>query len=261
MGNYKFKLKEQRTTLKPKDVDQALIKRLEAQYGPVDMVNDFFSGDLKTYFKTDSVNPETGAISHRIIKLASFGESLQRLHLALEALKSLAATPEGKTDKKVIETLVKVREAFNGFRTYLRKYYPDQYEAVKSQLDEMSTIGTGASFTSGTEGENYATPKAFSKYKYKIKNQKPLNEAEFNVDTFVKDLNIPNPKLSEWVRKRIEAFSTLERQLNLLVPMLQQAKKETIKQYSQNPNFKVIYGTDLAEEYLDDIIELFKNTQ
>lgn len=261
MGKYKFKLKEEPSTLKPKDVDPALIKRLEAQYGPVDMVNDFFSSDLKTYFKTDSINPETGSIGHKIIKLASFAESLQRLHLTLEALKALAATPEGKTDKKVIETLVKVREAFNGFRTYLRKYYPDQYEAIKNQLDEISTTGGGATFTSGTEGENYATPKAFSKYKYKMKKPKQLNEAEFNVDSFIKDLNITNPNLVKWITERIGAFDTLERQLNLLVPMLQQAKKETIKQYTQRPSFAVIYGTDLAEEYLNDIIELFKRPE
>ena len=302
MGNYKFKLKEQRTTLKPKDVDQALIKRLEAQYGPVDIVNDFFSSDLKTYFKTSSVNPETGSISHQIIKLASFGESLQKLHSTLEALKALAATPEGKTDKKVIETLVKVREAFNGFRTYLRKYYPDQYEVVKNQLDEISTTGGGAGqagFTSGTEGENYATPYAFKKkkikegpgatfgpgpaagpegvkdnvyvknFKYTLVNKKALNKAAkgievkqlWEVDFNINDLNITNPQLKTWIQERIEAFNTLERQLNILVPLLQQAKKETIKQYSQNPSFNVIYGTDLAEEYLTDIIELFKQPE
>jgi hypothetical protein len=302
MGNYKFKLKEQRTTLKPKDVDPALIKRLEAQYGPVDIVNDFFSSDLKTYFKTSSVNPETGSISHQIIKLASFGESLQKLHSTLEALKALAATPEGKTDKKVIETLVKVREAFNGFRTYLRKYYPDQYEAVKNQLEEISTTGGGAGqagFTSGTEGENYATPYAFKKkkikegpgatfgpgpaagpegvkdnvyvknFKYTLVNKKALNKAAkgievkqlWEVDFNINDLNITNPQLKTWIQERIEAFNTLERQLNILVPLLQQAKKETIKQYSQNPSFNVIYGTDLAEEYLTDIIELFKQPE
>jgi hypothetical protein len=49
MGKYKFKLSEvDRKVLKPKDVDPALIKRIEAQYGPVDMINDFFSSDLKT---------------------------------------------------------------------------------------------------------------------------------------------------------------------------------------------------------------------
>jgi hypothetical protein len=126
MGNFKYKISEARETLKPKDVDPALLKRLEAQYGPVDMENDFFSSDLKTYFKAEDVNTETGSVSSKIIKLASFGESLQKLYNTLEALKALSLTPEGRNDKKVIETLVKVREAFNGFRTYLRKYYPDQ---------------------------------------------------------------------------------------------------------------------------------------
>lgn len=260
MGKFKYKLSEAGGILKPKDVDPALIKRLEAQYGPVDMEHDFFSDNLKTYFKTTYVNPETGAVDSKIIKLASFGESLEKLYSTLEALKALAATPEGKVDKKVIDTLVRVRDAFNGFRTYLRKYYPDQYEAIKNQLDEISTVGGGAGqagFTSGTEGENYATPKAF---KYKIKKQQ-LKEADFNVDSFIKDLNIPNPALSEWIKKRVEAFDTLERQLNQLVPLLQQAKKETVKNYTQKPSFAVIYGTDLAQEYLNDIIELFKRPQ
>jgi len=317
MGNFKYKLKEERETLKPKDVDPALIDRLEKQYGPVDMENDFFSSDLKTYFKTDSINKETGSIGHKIIKLASFGESLQKLYSTLEALKSLVATPEGKNDKKLIDTLIKVRDAFNGFRTYLRKYYPDQYDVIKNQLDEMSATGTGASFTSGTEGENYATPKAFGKvpkknysaysqvgfkpvkegpgatvgpgpaagpegvtnntyvknFKYKLVDKKALNkaakgievkqlwEADFDVNQLVKDLNITNPAMVDWIAKRVGAFDILERQLNQLVPLLQQAKKETIKQYSQKPSFGVIYGTDLAEEYLQDIIELFKQPE
>jgi hypothetical protein len=96
MGNFKYKLKEQRQILKPGDVDSALIKRLEAQYGPVDMEHDFFSNDLKTYFKASNVNPETGAVTHEIIKLASFGESLQNIHKALKSIQSLALTPEGK---------------------------------------------------------------------------------------------------------------------------------------------------------------------
>jgi hypothetical protein len=302
MGNFKYKISEARETLKPKDVDPALLKRLEAQYGPVDIENDFFSSDLKTYFKATSVDPETGSVNSKIIKLASFGESLQKLYNTLEALKALSLTPEGRNDKKVIETLVKVREAFNGFRTYLRKYYPDQYDAIKSQLDEMSATGTGASFTSGTEGENYATKYAFKKkikegpgatvgpgpaagpegvtnntyvksFKYKLVDKKALNkaakgievkqlwEADFDINQLVKDLNITNPAMVEWISKRVAAFDTLERQLNQLIPLLQQAKKETIKQYSQKPSFGVIYGTDLAEEYLQDIIELFKQPE
>ena len=60
MGKFKFKLKEERQTLKPKDVDPALLTRLEKQYGPVNMEYDFFDKDLKTYFKTDKINDETG---------------------------------------------------------------------------------------------------------------------------------------------------------------------------------------------------------
>ena len=310
MGNYKFKLKEQRTTLKPKDVDPALIKRLEAQYGPVDIVNDFFSSDLKTYFKTSSVNPETGSISHQIIKLASFGESLQKLHSTLEALKALAATPEGKNDKKVIETLVKVREAFNGFRTYLRKYYPDQYEVIKSQLDEISSISSTSGFTSGGEGENHTGPSprkstygAYTQagykkvnegpgatlgpgpaagsegvkdnvyvrdFKYKLVNKKALNKAakgievkqlweETDVETFLQDANINKDSNKKFIGSRLLAFDTIERQLNELIPLMQQAKHKTMDYYKQNPDsFSVVYGTDLAQEYLNDLIELFK---
>ena len=44
MANFKYKLKkESKGVVKPNDVDPALIKRLEDQYGPVDMKNDFFS--------------------------------------------------------------------------------------------------------------------------------------------------------------------------------------------------------------------------
>ena len=298
MDNFKYKLREASSTLKPKDVDPALLKRLEIQYGPVDIENDFFSDDLKTYFKTINVDKNTGSVNHKIIKLASFGESLQKLFSAVEALKALSLTPEGKTDKKVIETLIKTREAFNGFRTYLRKYYPDQYEAIKNQLDEISGVGGGAGqagFTSGTEGENYATKYAFKKkvnegpgatlgpgpkagpegvtnntyvknFKYTLVNKKALNkaakgievkqlwEADFNID----DLNIPNPQLKSWIEERISVFNDIERQLNVLVGQLQQAKQETIRQYSQNPSFNVIYGTDMAKEYLNDLIELFK---
>jgi hypothetical protein len=159
MGKYKFKLSEvDGKVLKPKDVDPALIKRIEIQYGPVDMVNDFFSSDLKTYFKTDSVNPETGSISHELIQLASFTESFSKLYSTIQAFKNLLTSPEGKNDKVVNDTLVKLKDLFNAYRTYLRKYYPDQYEAVKSQLDEISSTASNSFFTSGGEGENHTGP-------------------------------------------------------------------------------------------------------
>ena len=74
---FKYKLKEQerKNTLKPKDVPPSLLKRLEDLYGPVDAKNDFFSSDLDTYFKTTSIDKETGGVGHKPIPLASFEDS------------------------------------------------------------------------------------------------------------------------------------------------------------------------------------------
>jgi hypothetical protein len=41
--------------------------------------------------------------------------------------------------------------------------------------------------------------------------------------------------------------------------LLAQAKNKTMDYYKENPDFKVIYGTDLAVDYLDDLIEMFKD--
>ena len=158
MGKFKFKLKEEREVLKPKDVDPALLTRLEKQYGPINMEYDFFDKDLKTYFKTSSINPETGSVGHKTIKLASFADSLKKIYDAIDALKALVGTPEGKGDKNVMDTLSKIKDAFNNYRTYLRKNYPDQYEAIKNELNEISTIASNSGFTSGGEGENHTGP-------------------------------------------------------------------------------------------------------
>jgi hypothetical protein len=310
MGKYKFKLSEARgNVLKPKDVDPALIKRIGAQYGPVDMENDFFDADLKTYFKTSSIDPETGSIGHKIIKLASFTESFTKLEQAIQSFKNLLTSPEGKNDKTVNDTLVKLRDIFNNYRSYLRKYYPDQYEAVKSQLDEISALASDSGFVSGGEGENHTGPsprkstygaytqagfkpvkegpgatmgpgapagpegvtknKYVTDFKYKLVNQKALNkkakgiivkqlwEAE-DVEQFLDDMQINDPARRKFVASRIMAFDAVEDKLNQLVPMLQQAKNKTIDYYRNKPeSYAIVYGTDLAQEYLDDLINLF----
>jgi len=312
MGKYKFKLSEvDRKVLKPKDVDPALIKRIETQYGPVDMVNDFFSSDLKTYFKTDSVNPETGSISHELIQLASFTESFSKLYSTIQAFKNLLTSPEGKNDKVVNDTLVKLKDLFNAYRTYLRKYYPDQYDAVKSQLDEISSIASNSFFTSGGEGENHTGPSPrkstygaytqagfkpvkegpgatlgpgpkagpegvkdnmyVKKFKYKLVNQPALNKAAKGIEVkklweaedieqFLDDMQINDPKRRKFVASRLMAFDAIEDKLNQLVPMMQQAKHKTVDYYRENPeSYSIVYGTDLAQDYLDDLIQLFKD--
>ena len=185
--------------LKPKDVKPSLIKRLEANYGPVNMENDFFSADLDTYFKTEEVNQETGQVTHKIIKLASFGDSLEKMSDAVRALKILMTTDEAEKDLNIKDIARELKDVFNQYRSHLRKNYPDQYEEIKRQLEEMSTTGGGAgaaSFSGGT-GMQYATPYAFRRKGQKA-NDKAYKELGY---TDVKegigaDLG-PGPKASE----------------------------------------------------------------
>ena len=149
--------------IKPKDVDPALLQRLEDKYGPIDMVNDFFTDDLKIYYKTIGVNKITNSSNHKLIKLASFGDSLQKMYSALKSLKQLLATDDARNDEIIQKILVDFREVFNKYRTHLRTSYPDQYRQIKNQLKEISGTGGGAgsaSFSGGT-GMQYATPYAF----------------------------------------------------------------------------------------------------
>ena len=63
----------------------------------------------------------------------------------------------------------------------------------------------------------------------------------------------------KFIASRLLGFDELERKLNKLIPLLQQAKHETMDYYRENPDsFKVLYGTDLANDYINDLIELFK---
>lgn len=158
-------LKEE--VLKPNNVDPALLKRLEDKYGEIDMKNDFFSNNLDTYFKTTNIDPETGSVEHKIIKLASFSDSLKKVSDAVKALSRLTGTNDARNDQNIKDIARELKDVFNKYRTHLRKNYPDQYNQIKSQLEEISVSGggtAGASFTPGT-GEQYATPFAFNKNK------------------------------------------------------------------------------------------------
>jgi hypothetical protein len=310
MGKFKFKLKEEQVTFKPSEVDPALIQRIEKRYGPLDMENDFFSKNLDTYFKTKSINKETGSIEHEVIKLASFGDSLKELSQALDSLVSLSKTGEGRSDSAIGEISDQLRSVFNKFRTHIRKNYPDQYVNIKNLLDEISSLGSNSGFISGGEGENHTGPSpkgstygaykqvGYKKvtegpgatfgpgpaagpegvkdniyvkdFKYKLVNQKALNKKAKGIivkqlweatdtEDFLNGINITDPDKRKFISSRLEGFDILEQKLNDLIPLLQSAKHETMDYYRKNPNsFAVVYGTDLANDYLNDLIDLFK---
>ena len=311
MAKYKYKIAEAKETFRATEVDPTLIQRVEKTYGPVDMKYDFFSADLKTYFKTKSVDPETEAVDSQVIKLASFTDSLEKLYAATEALSALVKSPDGKDDAIVVKSYDDLKTIFNNFRSHLRKYYPDQYAAIKDKLDEISSISSNSGFTSGGEGENHTGPsprkstygaytqagfkkvtegpgatlgfgpkagpegvtknKYVTDFKYKLVGKagaqraaqglpaKQVNEADTNVEQYLQDLNVVNPDNKKFIASRLMGFDEVETKLNQLLPLLQQAKHETMDYYRQTPeSFSIVYGTDLANDYLNDLIELFK---
>jgi len=250
---------------KASDIDPGFIKKIEDQYGEVDMTNDYFDLEDSVYYKTVDINQETGGIKHKLIQLPSFGESLKKLSLALNSIKKLAVTDAGKKDPKVAELLNKVRDTFNIYRTHLRKNYPDLYSGIKNQLEEVSVTGGTGTFTPGT-GAQYATPFAFNKnkkadgtarnYYYKL-GYKPVPKKIKDSGVEVKQLFQEESKEQSFQKKRIDAFDSITAQLNDIYKLVSNAKNKTIEYYKTNPeSYTVFKPTDLIQDYLKDIKKL-----
>jgi hypothetical protein len=135
------------------------------------------------------------------------------------------------------------------------------------------TEGPGATMGPGPKaGEEGVKDNVYvKKFKYTLVNQKALNkaakgievkalwEAE-DIDKFLEDMRITDPSKREFISSRLRAFDEIEEKLNKLIPLLQQAKHKTMDFYRSKPeSYSIVYGTDLAKDYLNDLIELFKN--
>ena len=251
--------------VKASEIDPKFIKKIEDQYGEVDMVNDYFDLEDSTYYKTVDINKETGGIKHKLIQLPSFGESLKKLSVALKSMRKLATTQAGKDDPKIGELLDKIRDTFNLYRTHLRKNYPDLYTGIKNQLEEASVTGGSASFSPGT-GAQYATPFAFNpnkkadgtarNYYYKL-GFKPVPKKIKGSGIEVKQLFQEEGKEQNFQKKRIDAFDSITTQLNDIYKLISNAKNQTIEYYKTNPeSFTVVKPTDLVQDYLKDIKKL-----
>jgi len=291
MGKFKYNIKEIK---KPKDVDPVLIARLEKTYGPV-QDSDFFNDDLDKYYKTTSVNKQTGGVEHEVIELAGFGDSLEKMSDAVEALKLLMSTEDARNDQNIQKIARELKDVFNKYRTHLRKSYPDQYDKIKSTLEEISTSGAAGAYltpyafrlkgskpndkvykelgyTEVKEGigadlgpgpkatedgvkDNYIV-KAF-KYKL-VPKDKNGNYVQKGSGLEVKQLfEAETPE--EFQKKRIEAFDSIESELNDVYKMLSNAKNETIDHYNNKPSsYNVIKPTDLVLDYIKDIKNLLK---
>ena len=291
MGKFKYNIKEIK---KPKDVNPALIARLEKTYGPV-QDSDFFNDEIDKYYKTTSVNKQTGGVEHEVIELAGFGDSLEKMSDAVEALKLLMSTEDARNDQNIQKIARELKDVFNKYRTHLRKSYPDQYDRIKSTLEEISTSGAAGA---------YLTPYAFrlkgSKPNDKVYKELGYTEVKEGIgadlgpgpkatedgvkdNAYVKQFRykiVPKDKNGNYVqkgsglevkqlfeaetpeefqKKRIEAFDSIESELNDVYKMLSNAKNETIDHYNNKPSsYNVIKPTDLVLDYIKDIKNLLK---
>lgn len=170
--------------IKPSDLNQNFIKKIENKYGKIHP-EDFFSDDLKTYYKTSKINKETGGITHDIISLPSFTSLFKSLETAREEASDLSRNKEIALDPDYKEQAQKIKDTFNGFRTWFRKNYPDQYEIAAGKIQEIVKEISTSGATPG-----YNTPYAFGKANtsqytsigYKPVNRKSLRKKSKGID-------------------------------------------------------------------------------
>ena len=149
-------------------------------------------------------------------------------------------------------------------------------DLIKKRLEEESATGTGSSFTAG-EGVNYATPVAgkaknyYYKLGFKPVNRKALNkaakgievkqlweeQAAFDIESYIATLPTDDEEVKKYIAGRLGDYNALSDKLKQLITLIGDAKKDTINSYRENPQFKAVYGTDLANSLLDDVIDLF----
>ena len=133
----------------------------------------------------------------------------------------------------------------------------------EEEIDEQSSTAQGGMALSGGVGAQYATPRAFSKnkkgkgaasiYYYKL-GYKPVPK--------IKPKSYDIKKLFEYndfQQNRINVFDDIEKKIDMILPMLSNAKNKTAEYYNENPgSYAINYPTDAILVELDDIIEQLK---
>jgi len=163
-------------------------------------------------------------------------------------------------------------------------------EFIQAKLQEISATGAGVSAATYIPGEseNIAPKYTFNPnkkakgvqntYYYKLSGYKPVDAEKLHktskaidhkdlwkkkltedesTESYINSLNIEDSSLRQFIEKRISDFDKIEDKLNTLLPLLKQAKTETMEFYKNDPDFTIKYGTDLAVDYLDKLIILF----
>ena len=114
------------------ELPKAFRASLEKRYGKSQWPDkDFVSSDMKVYFKTDSVDKETGNIGHKVINLPSFEGIYTNFSDIIGDIKKLMGNEDVRRDKAARELFEILKTNFRKLQRYLRTERPDQYELMK----------------------------------------------------------------------------------------------------------------------------------
>jgi len=143
-------------------------------------------------------------------------------------------------------------------------------EIIRKKLAEMSATNMGGASMSAGQGDNYATPAAFSKktnskgtkniYYYKlgfkpVPNIKPksYDKKKLWEDEMLNEMN-------DFQKRRLASLDEIEKLMNEISPLISNAKNDTIELYSGNAgSYDITQPIEMVKSYLTDIKELLSN--
>jgi hypothetical protein len=71
-----------------------------------------------------------------------------------------------------------------------------------------------------------------------------------------------NPSNKAFQQERLRAFDSISDKLVQFKTLVDDARVETEQFYKNNPtSYEVVYSTDLAEDYIEDMIKMFKQEE
>ena len=139
--NILFENTEEERTILLKDLPlsfrRAIKKKFKTSKWPD---KDFVSLDLTRYYKTVSVDKETGAVKHKVYNLPSFESLYNNFSDIIEDIKKLMLNRDVQTDKKARELFDIIKTNFSKLQTYLRNERPDQYELMKMRRNMEEAV-------------------------------------------------------------------------------------------------------------------------
>ena len=97
--------------VKPRDLNPGFLKSIEDKYGEIDMTNDFFKPDLTTYYKATDIDAE-GDVTHKIIRLPSFGKLFTSLGQARNDAEELSTDDTLRGDEKFQSQVDNISKTF-----------------------------------------------------------------------------------------------------------------------------------------------------